>query len=86
MGPILCTCFGFAINDAGTIERGLRNEAVGIVIALSVGLIVGFFASFCYPSDYRSEPMVERGQGMVSPLLHSFFLTFLLLCCSSTQV
>lgn len=64
MGPILSITFGCAVRDLETIRRGMRNEVVGIAISLVTGLIMGFVASFLYPSDYRSSEIVGRGEAI----------------------
>eukprot|EP01031_Cornospumella_fuschlensis_P027218 gene27218-32884_t len=61
MGPILSITFGLAVGDKPTVKKGLRNEFVGIFIALTVGLVMGFIASACYPPSYRSSEMTGRG-------------------------
>lgn len=63
MGPILSITFGLSIGDSRTIHKGMRNELVGIMISLITGLIMGFFASLYYHPDYRSDEMVNRGEG-----------------------
>ncbi|RYH27786.1 DUF389 domain-containing protein [archaeon] len=63
MGPILSITFGLAVGDKESVRKGLRNEFVGILIALSVGLIMGIIASAFYPPSYRSGEMTGRGDG-----------------------
>ena len=40
MGPILGITFGFAVNDKKMIRTSIRNELVGILICLAVGVAV----------------------------------------------
>lgn len=63
MGPILSITFGLAVGDKATVKKGLRNEFVGIFIALTVGFCMGLIASACYSPSYRSGEMTSRGDG-----------------------
>eukprot|EP01031_Cornospumella_fuschlensis_P027217 gene27217-32883_t len=74
MGPILSITFGLAVGDKPTVKKGLRNEFVGIFIALTVGLVMGFIASACYPPSYRSSEMTGRGEAR--NLIFGFIVAF----------
>lgn len=63
MGPILSITFGLAIQQRESVYRGLRNEMVGIVISFVTGLMIGVIATGIYAPHYRSNEMVERGEG-----------------------
>ena len=78
MGPILSITFGLAVYDIETIRRGLRNEVVGIFITMISGLIMGLIAAFIYPSDYRSEEMVTRGECKWFAVFHYFLMISIL--------
>ena len=61
MGPILSITFGLAINDYRTIIKGARNGCVGILIALTVGIVIGIIGGFIYDSSHRSDEITSRG-------------------------
>lgn len=63
MGPILSITFGLAVKEWSVIRRGLRNEVVGILISFFTGLTIGLISSGLYSPEYRSNEMVERGEG-----------------------
>lgn len=63
MGPILSITFGLAVEEWSVIRRGLRNEVVGILISFFTGLTIGLISSGLYSPEYRSNEMVERGEG-----------------------
>lgn len=49
MGPILAATFGTAIKDAKLRNWGMRNEAIGILLCITVGFIFGVVScSFDY--------------------------------------
>lgn len=64
MGPILSITFGCAVHDFEYIQRGMRNEIIGILISLVTGFVIGIAGGFIYDPSYRSSEMVGRGQGI----------------------
>lgn len=69
MGPILSITFGLAVEEWSVIRRGLRNEVVGILISFLTGLTIGLISSGLYSPEYRSNEMVERGEGTVKTMI-----------------
>lgn len=65
MGPILSITFGLAVANGGIVQRGLRNELVGVLITFVVGIIFGLCAYPVYGADIRSEEMLSRGRGQL---------------------
>ena len=65
MGPILSITFGLSRHDVSTVKRGLRNEAIGVVISAVVGLVMGLCAGCLYDREVlssKSEQMELRGE------------------------
>lgn len=63
MGPILSITFGLAIWDQGVIWRGVRNEAVGIILCFITGFVVGTAAAPFIKTDFYSQEIFSRGDG-----------------------
>ena len=69
MGPILSITYGLAVMKMNIVKRGIRNEIVGILISLLVGLIMGACAANVYDEGYMSDEMKSRGKGSISLML-----------------
>ena len=63
MGPILSITFGLSTLKWSVVQRGCRNEFLGVVITLLVGVIVGLCAYPVYGANFRSMEMISRGRG-----------------------
>jgi uncharacterized hydrophobic protein (TIGR00271 family) len=68
MGPILAVTFGAITGDTKMLRRGLRNEGVGILLTIFIGIITGFAAApffgpggFDFAEELHSEEMESRG-------------------------
>lgn len=64
MGPILAVTFGFAIRDKGMIRRGLRNEAVGFLICVIIGMVAGYVDTYSF--IYRLPLELDRSSWLNS--------------------
>jgi hypothetical protein len=75
MGPILSICFGIARKDDAIVLRGLRNEAWGIVVSFTIGIVTGIIAVIyynVYNMDLDSSQVTSRGEGMLGLFLSNF--------------
>lgn len=66
MGPILGITFGFWENDVQLVLRSLRNEFIGLVLCIVVGLITGLVVAEWAEDDWDwpTEFMSSRGEPM----------------------
>jgi len=60
MGPILAFCFGTIISDRDLIIRGLKNEFIAIIIAFTIGILIGLVTVAFIDIDLPYE-METRG-------------------------
>ena len=74
MNPILSITFGLTVANRLTVKKGLRNVLIGVNIAFSLGVVIGFIASLVYGPDFRSPEMDERGTG--TNLIFGFIAAF----------
>lgn len=73
MGPILSLTFGTAVLKSSIIMRGLRNEVIGVVISVIVGLVCGFCLYGISGTDFiPGDEILNRGKGEEHDRQHSF--------------
>ena len=50
MGPLMGVALGYVVKDKALFLRGTKNELIGVVIAISVGIITALVISLLVPS------------------------------------
>lgn len=69
MSPILAITFGLAIGHGGLTRRGLRNELIGVIVALVVGMAVGsVLAPLFGPRVFTAGELDPHRSGRAPPL------------------
>lgn len=64
MGPILSLTFGTAVLKTNIVWKGIRNEVIGVVISILVGLVCGFTLYGISGKDFNpGDEMLNRGRG-----------------------
>ncbi len=62
MGPILSITFGLSTLNWEIVKRGMRNEFIGVLITLVVGMFIGLCGYPVYGAGLRSDEMMGRGK------------------------
>eukprot|EP01001_Neometanema_parovale_P004817 NODE_1712_length_1631_cov_115.667772_g1632_i0.p1 GENE.NODE_1712_length_1631_cov_115.667772_g1632_i0~~NODE_1712_length_1631_cov_115.667772_g1632_i0.p1 ORF type:complete len:463 (+),score=63.63 NODE_1712_length_1631_cov_115.667772_g1632_i0:58-1389(+) len=78
MGPILAVSLGSLVNDKEMVRKGLRNEAVGVLVCFATGVTIGLCV-MVLPYDMRKTlvtdaPNEMNSRGIPMNLIPSFFI------------
>lgn len=63
MGPILGVTFGTIVQDKRLLQKGVRNEMVGLLVTFIVGIIVALCTLGADLDKFPTEEMELRGNG-----------------------